>query len=54
MFEAIIAAYRSFYLQIAAFVGFGWGIVLLSVVCSALMIPLMRIVAVTGLGVGLK
>ena len=45
MFEAVISAYRSFFLQIAAFVGLGWGIVLLSVICSALMIPLMRLVA---------
>lgn len=45
MFEAIISAYRWFFLQLAGFVGFGWGIVLLSVICSALMVPLMRLVA---------
>ncbi len=45
MFGAIITAYRWFFLQLAGFVGFGWGIVLLSVICSALMIPLMHLVA---------
>ncbi len=45
MFEAIISAYRWFFLQLAGFVGLGWGIVLLSVICSALMIPLMRLVS---------
>ena len=45
MFEAVISAYRWFFLQLAGFVGLGWGIVLLSAICSVLMIPLMRLVA---------
>ncbi len=45
MFEAVISAYRWFFLQLAGVVGLGWGIVLLSVICSLLMIPLMRLVA---------
>ena len=45
MFEAIVSVYRSFFLQLAGIVGLGWGIDLLSVICSALMIPLMRLVA---------
>ena len=45
MFEAIITAYRWFFLRLAGSVGLGWGIVVLSVICSALMIPLMRLVA---------
>ena len=45
MLDAIVSAYRCLYLQLAGFVGLGWGIVLLSVLCSILMIPLMRLVA---------
>lgn len=45
MFEAIISGYRWFFLRLADVVGLGWGIVALSVICSALMIPLMRLVA---------
>ena len=45
MFEAIVSAYRWIFLQFAGIVGLGWGVVLLSVICSALMIPLMRLVA---------
>ncbi len=45
MLDAIVSGYRSFFLQIAAFVGLGWGIVLLSVICSMLMTPLLRLVA---------
>ncbi len=45
MLDAIVSAYRCLYLQLAGFVGLGWGIVLLSVICSILMIPLMRLVA---------
>ena len=45
MFGAIVSAYRWFFLQLAGIVGLGWGVVLLSVICSALMIPLMRLVA---------
>ena len=45
MFGAIITAYRWFFLQLAESIGFGWGIVMLSVICSALMIPLMHLVA---------
>jgi YidC/Oxa1 family membrane protein insertase len=44
MIEAIISVYRCFFLHLAGAVGLGWGIVLLSVICSALMIPLMRLV----------
>ncbi len=45
MFETVITAYRWFFLQLAGLVGLGWGVVLLSVICSALMVPLMRLVA---------
>ena len=45
MLGTIISAYRWFFLQLAGVVGLGWGIVLLSIICSALMIPLMRLVA---------
>ena len=45
MFEAIISVYRCFFLHLARAVGLGWGIVLLSVICSILMVPLMRLVA---------
>lgn len=45
MFPAIISGYRFLYLQLAALVGFGWAIVVLSFICSFLMLPLMRAVA---------
>ena len=45
MFEALVSAYRCFFLWLSGFVGLGWGIVLLSVICSILMIPLMRLIA---------
>ena len=41
----LIEAYRWFFLRLADVVGLGWGIVALSFICSALMIPLMRLVA---------
>ena len=45
MFELIISAYRWFFLKLADAVGMGWGIVLLSFITSAAMIPLMKAVA---------
>lgn len=45
MFEAIILGYRWFFLQLAGMVGYGWGIVALSVITSAAMMPLMKAVA---------
>ena len=45
MFEAIVSAYRWIFLQLAGIVGLGWGILLLSVICSMLMTPLLRLVA---------
>lgn len=45
MFEAVISAYRWFFLLLADFLGYGWAIVALSCLCSALMAPLMRAVA---------
>lgn len=45
MFEAVIAGYRWFFLQLADFVGIGWGIVALSFITSAAMMPLMKAVA---------
>lgn len=43
--EALVSAYRWFFLQLAALCGPGWAIVLLSVLCSLLMAPLMKAVA---------
>ena len=45
MFEMIIAGYRWFFLQLAGIVGIGWGIVALSFITSAAMMPLMKAVA---------
>lgn len=45
MFEIIIEAYRWFFLRLADVVGLGWGIVALSFITSAAMMPLMRLVA---------
>lgn len=45
MFEIIIDAYRWFFLQLAGVVGLGWGIVALSFITSAAMMPLMKAVA---------
>ena len=45
MFDLIIAGYRTLFLLIAGLTGEGWAIVVLSFLCSLLMIPLMRAVA---------
>ena len=45
MFEIIIDAYRWFFLQLAGVVGLGWGIVALSFITSAAMMPLMKAAA---------
>lgn len=45
MFDTIIAGYRWFFLQLADFIGIGWGIVALSFITSAAMMPLMKAVA---------
>lgn len=45
MFEAILSGYRWLFLQLASFLGIGWAIVALSVICSVLMTPLMRAVS---------
>lgn len=45
MFDVVIESYRWFFLRLADVVGLGWGIVALSFICSALMIPLMKLVA---------
>lgn len=45
MFDLIIAGYRTLFLLIAGLTGVGWAIVVLSFLCSLLMIPLMRAVA---------
>ena len=41
----IIEAYRWFFLRLADIVGLGWGIVALSFITSAAMMPLMKLVA---------
>lgn len=45
MFDFIIAGYRWFFLQLAGLVGYGWGIVALSFITSAAMMPLMKMIA---------
>jgi len=45
MFEIVIEAYRWFFLRLADVVGLGWGIVALSFITSAAMMPLMKLVA---------
>lgn len=45
MFNIVIEAYRWFFLRLADFVGLGWGIVALSFITSAAMMPLMKLVA---------
>ena len=45
MSEAIIEGYRWFFLRLADVVGLGWGIVALSFITSAAMMPLMKVVA---------
>ena len=45
MFEVVIEAYRWFFLRLADVVGLGWGIVALSFITSAAMMPLMKLVA---------
>lgn len=45
VFTALISSYRFLYLQLASLIGYGWAIVALSFICSALMLPLMRAVA---------
>lgn len=45
MLESIISVYRYLFIQLTDFVGIGWSIVLLSFITSAIMIPIMKIVA---------
>ena len=45
MFEAILNGYRYFFLMLADLFGIGWGIVALSVITSALMAPLIKVVS---------
>lgn len=44
MFEMIISGYRWIFLQMSSVLGYGWAIVALSFICSALMAPLMKAV----------
>lgn len=45
MIDVVLSGYRWFLILLSGFVGFGWGIVALSFICSVMMMPLMRAVA---------